>query len=372
MELEHEPRTTEPEPLTPSFQIVSMARLATAEFIPPDFIIDPLIPVGVVTMLGGHGGAGKSALALVLGVHVACGRPWAGFNCRKGKVLYVSLEDPPDLVLFRLSKIVDHYGLSMDEVTDWLSILDGSETDSALAVEQTDITGRRLIETRAFTELRELAKGFQLIMIDNASDAFDGNENERRQVRRFMKRMLGAIAAENNAAVLLLAHIDKSAARNGSGGNSFSGSTAWHNSSRSRLALIVSNDQIELHNEKMNLGRKAEALRLQWSTTGVIEPATASPDHDAGVMTGPDVDIVLAAIQAATRDGVQISTSRSGPGNAMSTLMTFGIPEHFRAEKGRRFWAALTKLQRTGTVDVETFKDRWRKDKGRIVLKDAA
>src|SRR5690625_5910278 len=78
---------------------------------------------------------------------------------------------------------------------------------------------------------------YELIVIDIASDAYDENENSRRDVRFFI-RALATLARANDAAVVLLAHIDKVAARNGGGGNDYSGSTAWHNSARSRIALM--------------------------------------------------------------------------------------------------------------------------------------
>ena len=58
-----------------------------------------------------------------------------------------------------------------------------------------------------------------------ASDAYDADENSRRQVRAFVKA-LARMVRNHNGAVLLLAHVDKVAARYGSNGNTYSGSTA--------------------------------------------------------------------------------------------------------------------------------------------------
>lgn len=62
--------------------------------------------------------------------------------------------------------------------------------------------------------LRVLCEGYGLIVFDNASDAFAGNENDRTQVRAFI-RMLNKVAVEEDCAVLLLAHIDKAGAKQG-------------------------------------------------------------------------------------------------------------------------------------------------------------
>ena len=105
-----------------------------------------------------------------------------------------------------------------------------------------------------------------LVIVDNASDAFAGDEIQRRQVRAFM-RALTCIARLNDAAVLLLAHVDKATSRTGrsSGGEGYSGSTAWHNSARSRLFMSrTESGALTLEHQKSNLGRLREPLSLSW------------------------------------------------------------------------------------------------------------
>lgn len=368
MEIEHEPKTEAPEPKANTFTIVSLGDLARAELAPPRFVVEPLIPRGVTTLLGGHGGAGKSNWALILSAHVAVGRQIGPFPCEYGKVLFASLEDGPELIKFRLRRIVDHYGLDADRVAEQLFVIDATGTDGALAVEVQGIGARQLVETSAYSELRELARGFDLIVVDNASDAYEGPENERRHVRRFMRQMLGTIAKENDAGMLLLVHIDKAAARNGANGNSYSGSTAWHNSARSRLALVESDGRVELHHEKLNVGKCAERLRLQWSNHGVLMPMEPAHDTEAGLMTGTDADIVLGAIKSATEIGVSVSTARTGPSTTLHVLATFGLPDHLKAERARRFWTALDVLRRTGRIRSETYQTGQRKERSRWSL----
>ncbi|MEG3194015.1 hypothetical protein SNE32_17470, partial [Lysobacter sp. D1-1-M9] len=117
--------------------------------------------------------------------------------------------------------------------------------------------------------------------------------------------------------MLLLAHIDKAAAKNGSQGNSYSGSTAWHNSVRSRLALVQSDRGLELRQEKLNLGRKAEAIELDWSDSGVLVPSRTGPDEgrDArlNAEAAEDDAKVLEAIEAAIESGHDVTTARTGP-----------------------------------------------------------
>ena len=87
------------------------------------------------------------------------------------------------------------------------------------------------------------------------------------------------IAREHDAAVVLLAHIDKAAARNGGQGNSYSGSTAWHNSARSRLALVEDEATgLELLHEKANFGKKRDPYPCNGPRTASRSPGRR--DHN--------------------------------------------------------------------------------------------
>jgi RecA-family ATPase len=51
------------------------------------------------------------------------------------------------------------------------------------------------------------------MLVDNASDAYGGDEIQRRQVRAFIRALVD-IARLNNCAVMLLAHVDKVTSHN--------------------------------------------------------------------------------------------------------------------------------------------------------------
>jgi hypothetical protein len=348
---------------------VDTSDILAADIAPPQYVIEPLLPRGHVTLLGAHGGSGKSMLALSLCGLVAGGATFAGLNVAHGRALYASLEDSGELTRYRLRRIIETYGLNPAITTAHLTLLDGSAGEALLAHEQMSGGVRKLYCTDLYESLRKAAHGYDLIVIDNASDAFGGNENDRAQVRRFI-RFLGWIARENNAAVCLLAHIDKTAARFGSAGNSYSGSTAWHNSVRSRLALINTDGAIELRQEKLNLGRKAEPISLSWSDSGVLVPGAGSEGgNGAALRDKADNQAVLAAIAAATASGENVPTARTGPATMLHVLGTVpGFPPHFRKGKAGkdRFWAAVFRLQQSGDIARETYttgsrntRERW-------------
>lgn len=357
-------------PQAPSaFSVVPMAGLEGARSDQPAFIVGPLIPRGVVTMLGAHGGTGKTMLAATFAAHVACGEPWGPYTFAHGRVLFVTLEDPGARIKAMLARVAAHYRLSAAAIEDRVSILDGSATDATLAVESSDFTGKRLIETAAMAELRELATGFDLIVIDNASDAFSGNENERRQVRQFVRGMLGGIARETGAGLLLLAHVDKAAAKFGAQRNSYSGSTAWHNSARSRIALVETDGAVELVHEKLNFGRKSEPLPLRWTDHGLLEPSAVSSGEVHGAPAlAHDAAQVLDALQAAIKRGQSITTACTGSCTTWHALATYPeLPTELR-DKGKgkpRFWAALRRLEQDGRIVSERYENDNRKTKYR-------
>jgi hypothetical protein len=354
---------------------VAFTALRDASLAPPRFIVDRVLPRKVVTLLGAHGGAGKSLLALTIAAHVACGTSWAGFAVISSPVLIVSLEDPGDVVLYRLRQVVMQYGLPEDAVLRNLRIVDGTEGE-ALAREVSEAGIKSLHPTEAMAELRDVAAGAGLIVVDNASDGLDASENDRRVVRTFMRQMLGKVARANDAAVLLLVHIDKLAARSDSGGNTYSGSTAWHNSARSRLALVSDGSSVELRHEKSNFGKVVDPVRLRWTDDGVLVPTTAEAaqaDVQAreAAQAGEDAAHVLVAIVRAQAAGSDVWTGRTGSYSAKSSLAKFDIPREITAGNGARFWRALDRLLADGAVLRQSHKTKYRNKRERLVPSSA-
>ncbi len=327
------------------------------------FVVEKIIPGRHVTLLSGHGGTGKSYAALGLAAHVASGHAWGPFSVQHGRSVFCSLEDEGDLVRWRLGQIVRECGLPAAEVARNMDILDGTES-LGLAAESPQLRGE-LVELPALQELEALAEGASLIVVDNASDAaaFDGNVP--RLVRVFLRRMLGRIARRNDAAVLLLAHVDKQAARFGGAGQNFLGAAAWHNSVRSRLALLKNEGRIELHHEKCNVGPELDApVAMRRLGEGVLVPGEVGgvPDAATALLAHAADEAVLAALRAAVAQGVTVGAARTGPATAHAALQTLpDLPGTLRGAKGReRFWAALTRLQRAGKVRTVEVRDSHR------------
>lgn len=358
------PAVARDETAAPRLHLVSIRSLEDATLDPPRFVVDRIIPASEVTLLGGHGGSGKSILALSIAAHVAAGAgAWAGLAINGGPALFVSLEDRGDFVRWRLKKVIGACGLHAANVEEGLRVIDGTAAGALMAETFRDGSAR-VAETPSMRELRALVRDAGLIVIDNASDAFDGNENARRQVRAFV-RALKELGRANDAAVLLLAHIDKNAARFGGNGNSYSGSSAWHNSARSRLALVESDGKpLTLMHEKSNLGPKIAPLRLEWTPNGVLMPAGTVPGRQAH----DDAQEVLQALAAAEAQGVSVPGARTGPNTAQRVLETFDeLPQWLRGRAGRdAFWTAINALHAGSRVVLEAYKTPDRKQRTRL------
>ncbi|WP_068826736.1 AAA family ATPase [Pseudomonas sp. BMS12] len=355
-----------------SLREVDLRDLMTATLPEARYAVKPLLPCRHVTLFGGHGGVGKTYLMQVIAAHVACGKPFAGLEVQQSPVLFVSLEDEPAMVRLRLRWIIEAYQLPASQVVSGLRLLDGTQSSAAL-ISESDGYAAAPEFTPAFWELEQQARGAGLIVVDNASDAFDANENSRRDVRLFV-RGLASIARKNDAALVLLAHIDKAAARGAGGDNNYSGSTAWHNSARSRIALIEQDGVVTLVHEKHNLGRRAEPIQITLSEHGVPMPGQQPQD---GGLTSADFDQaeMLRALEAAAEAGITVPANTTpGAYSAMSALEV--LPEYPKAfaqgKAGRnRARAALTALIRKCVVLSEEYVKANRHKATRLVIASA-
>lgn len=264
----------QPEPPPPLLLPVSVADVIACPSAPPRFIWEGFLPRGEVALLGAHGGTGKSTIALMLAVAVATGRELFGHATEQAPALFLSLEDGAAIVRHRLRHICQQWGIDPAALAEWLRVADGTATPELFTAEGRGDPGG---VTPTYAELFDLAESCRagLIVIDNASDAYGGDEIYRRHVRAFI-RSLATIARKLDAAALLLSHIDKSTSRAGKAENNegYSGSTAWNNSVRSRLFMHrASPNWLEIGQQKSNHGPLQKPLRLHWPEGGLPESA---------------------------------------------------------------------------------------------------
>ncbi len=88
----------------------------------PEELIGGILQRGHKMLISGSSKAGKSFLLMELCVALAEGRPWLGFPCKKGRVLYVNLEIDPASAVNRFLKIYEALGIppkNMDSIVLW-------------------------------------------------------------------------------------------------------------------------------------------------------------------------------------------------------------------------------------------------------------
>ena len=306
------------------FVVVPLDDLAHTEPAPPAYWWDGYLPAGVVTLLGAHGGTGKSTLALMLAACVALGLPLFGITTRRGRVAFFSGEDPAELVRYRLHLICGALDVSVASLDGWLFILDATAGDPALFHELSVGGKRHGATTPTYDALAAFAEQSRIdvLIVDNASDAFDASEIDRARVRGFM-RALARIAQAHAGAVLLLVHVDKTTARGlAAGSDSYSGSTAWHNSARSRLFLSRDKDGagLTLEHQKHNLGRLRESLHLVWPEGGMLQVDAPSSGIVRHIEERGRVRAILRLVHEFTQRGEFVSTATTSRTHAGKLL----------------------------------------------------
>ena len=245
-------------------------------------VVDCIVPQGEVTLLAGHGGTGKSFIALKLAIHVALGLPFGPLAVRQSRVCFYSAEDDAAEVQRRVVRICRTMRVPPFSLHERLFVLDVSELDPTLY--RGDAHGGSVMPLvdglRTFVRRHDIG----LVIVDNASDTFAGNEIVRTQVRTFVRALRSV--ARPDSAVLLLAHVAKASLTNRRSGSDssedYSGSTAWHNSARSRLSLdIGSGGSLVLRHAKANRSAKAEPLHLDWHESVPVNAGEMSPAAEA-------------------------------------------------------------------------------------------
>jgi Mrp family chromosome partitioning ATPase len=361
---------TEPRTVRQGFVVVPVADLTDTEVAPPGWWWDGYLPAGVVTLLGAHGGTGKSTVALMLAVSVALGKPLFGVGTRRGTVAYFSAEDGADLMRHRLRWLCRGLGVDVADVAERLHILDAvTEGDPALFHEVGAGGRRQGLTTPTYTALQAyvVAHDIDVLIVDNASDTFDGSEIDRAKVRGFM-RALARIAQARGGAVLLLAHVDKSTSRgerNGTEG--YSGSTAWHNSARSRLYLSRDKDgALLLEHQKHNLGMLREPLRLLWLEGGIPqadEPVSGFMQH---IKDGTATKALLKLVHEFTQRGESVSSATSSRTHAGKLLRKeAGFPPRLTDPE---LFDLLRQAERRGWVERDTYRGTDRKERERWLV----
>ena len=329
---------------------------------PPDvpFVIPGWLPADVVTLLAAHGGTGKSYLSIFIAICLATGRhPFeSGETVDRVKVILYSAEDGLVVLQSRIVRYLRLMGVTRTALDGWLEVLDATSSNNVL-FDSKGLTPR-------FNWLRERASqtGAQVLIFDNASDGFSGNEIDRAQVRQFMSALRQVAPT-----VLLLAHVDAaSSMADMADAKGYSGSTGWHNSARSRwfMARDRKTDEIVLVQPKVNYARSGSQAVICWddahgvfTITETLKQARKPEDHRA---------VLLGLLALAIDDGIDVAPAPTSSASVFKILQPMsGFPARLPQTEVNREAAAWLSL---GLTKREVFKKPNRHQGERLVLTD--
>ena len=346
--------------------------LAEREPEPPKFIVPDWLPCGYATLLAGHGGVGKSGIALTLAVCIAAGVPFFGLHVERRRVLYLSCEDREQVLHWRLARICAHLGLSLGSLHGWLEVIDLVGADAVLWGLDTR-TGAAITPAMALLEERMRDYQTEVLIGDGISDLFAGNENARSEVKRFVNALVGLVSA-NTGAVLLVGHVSKPSSTAGANGDGYSGSTGWHNSVRARWYLYpetADNDDGErnektgallLDLQKSNLGRTDQTIRFRWDADAhlfVGEEVAGMTEFDRRHRDREEQRGVLRALNACVKSEIVVPAATTGQRTAFHVLTQRPeFPASLRAGKPgkRRFWKQIEALRQMRLVEEGSYR----------------
>lgn len=340
--------------------------LRTLPAVPPPvpFVIPGWLPAGVVTLFAAHGGAGKSFVSLYIAIHLALGRhPFQpGQRLQRQRVLFYSAEDGMPHLQSRLRRYLNHMGVDTADLEGWLLLLDATATENVLF--RADKRGAASTPRYAWLANEVRTFGADLMIFDNASDALDANENDRAAVRQFMSALRNLAPT-----VLLLAHVDaaSSMARPGES-KGYSGSTAWHNSARSRWLLSRdSGGGLILQQPKVNYARAGAEVLLRWDDAHEVFTVAGSFDQAPG---GEAYRAILLNLFAgALAEGVIVSPHANANNNLFRSICCRpGFPARLDSQAVR---TELSEWLRLGLARVEDYRRQSRQTGQRLALTES-
>ncbi len=163
------------------------------EMAPP--LIDGVLRQGHKMLLAGPSKAGKSYALIQLCCAIAEGRKWLGWQCAKGRIMYVNLELDRASCLHRFKDVYAALG--------W-------EPDNICNIDIWNLRGKSVPMDRLAPKLirRALKKNYIAIIIDPIYKVITGDENSASEMAHFCNQF-DLVCSELNAAVIYCHHHSK-------------------------------------------------------------------------------------------------------------------------------------------------------------------
>ena len=181
--------------------IVSLSHYPDRDDREPE-LIGGLLRMGHKGMISAGSKAGKSFLAIELGMLVASGGKFLGHQCRKSAVLYVNLEISEPSFVYRCYEVLRALDIKDEEVKENFKMM--HLRGAALSLDKIAVALVDAIRTEYLNSQRK----FSLIILDPIYKISNGEENNARDVSKFCNQ-LDMIAKETNCAIVYCHHHSK-------------------------------------------------------------------------------------------------------------------------------------------------------------------
>lgn len=167
--------------------------------LPPlkDEVIQNILRYGHKMLIAGPSKAGKSFLLMSLCVAIAEGKQWIGWQCKKGKILYVNLELDHSSCLHRFKDVYDASGYKPENITN---------------IDIWNLRGKAMPMDKLAPRLirRAAKKKYLAIIIDPIYKVITGDENSAAEMAKFCNQF-DKICAELGTATIYCHHHSKGA-----------------------------------------------------------------------------------------------------------------------------------------------------------------
>jgi hypothetical protein len=251
---------------------LSLEELLAGDFPRTSYSVADLVMQGVVNMLYGDGGTGKTTIAIQMGVAIASGRMIFERATIKAPVLLVLAEDPNGETKPRVEgalkdlKIENREGIDME-----IWCLPGEEISVARINEEGKTV---LLPFYYLLEKKLAAKPGLFVVLDSLVDIAQMGDANRLAPNAFFKKVLGGLAVKYKATILVLGHPSKASMADGS---YYSGSTAYRNAVRNMLVLkfIKGTSFRSLERLKNNYANPKERITVAWADDIFVTPHNA-------------------------------------------------------------------------------------------------
>ncbi len=215
----------------------------------PEELIEGVLRRGHKMLISGSSKAGKSFLLMELCIALAEGKPWLGFPCKKGRVLYVNLEIDPASCVNRFIRIYDALGYDRAHIDD---IIIWNLRGHAVPLDQ--------LVPKLIRRVRD--QHLDAIIIDPIYKVITGDENSASDMATFCNQF-DRICNETGCSTIYCHHHSKGAQGAKRAMDRASGSGVFARDPDAQLDMI----ELELSDEVRNMiaDRGATGWRLESS-----------------------------------------------------------------------------------------------------------